>query len=132
LAIELSAYGVEEFISSEGKGHWSNIGRRSEAGRGLRFCYVSEHAEDALAARDAEASEDFSPMVMARLLRVPTCCAEFFVNHKDQAVERYADDYALLTLRRPRTSSTRAGSCTSTTPSPDYRGRPRGSLSAPR
>jgi len=97
LAIELSTFGIEEFIRPEGKGHWSNMGRRSEVGRGVRFCYVSQHAEDALAAREAEANEDFSPMVMARLLRIPVCCAEFFVNHKAQAVERYADDYALLT-----------------------------------
>lgn len=97
LAVELSAYAVEEFICPEGKGHWSNMGRRSELSRGVRFCYLSERAEDARAAREAEAGEDFSPMVMARLLRIPACCAEFFVEHKDRAVERYADDYALLT-----------------------------------
>ena len=99
LVIELSAYGVEEFLRPEGKGHWSNIGRRTAVGRGLRFCYVARRPDDARAARDAEASEDFSPMMMARLLRIPTCCAEFFVDHKEQAVEGYADDYAVLTTR---------------------------------
>ncbi len=99
LAHELSDYGVEEFIRPEGKGYWSNTGRRTLAGRGLRFCYVAHRRDDARAAREAEASEDFSPMVMARLLRIPTCCAEFFVHHKEQAVEGYADDYAVLTTR---------------------------------
>ncbi|MGH9283791.1 MAG: hypothetical protein ACRD0S_12755, partial [Acidimicrobiales bacterium] len=104
LAVELSAFGVEEFIRPEGKGHWSNMGRRTDVGRGLRFCYVASRPDDARAARDAEASEDFSPRLMAELLRIPACCAEFFVAHKHDAIESYADDYAVLTTRATATT----------------------------
>ncbi|HET9771785.1 MAG TPA: hypothetical protein VFS16_12915 [Acidimicrobiia bacterium] len=99
IAVELSRYGVEEFVQPEGKGHWSNLGRRTEGRRAMRFCYMATRRADARAAREAEASEDSSPFVMAELLRIPACCAEFFVTHKHRAVTDYADDYAVLTTR---------------------------------
>jgi hypothetical protein len=99
LAVELSDFGVRTSVRQEGKGGWSNVGARVAPGEALRFCYVSRSRSDARAARDAEADPSFSPREMAALLNIPPCCCDFFMEHKREAMEVYADDYALITLR---------------------------------
>lgn len=97
LAVEVADFGVREFVEEEGKGGWSNIGRRVGLGEGLRFFYIGRSAEEVHRAKEAEASEDFSPWIMGEVLRIPPCCTELFVREKERALRDYADDYVFLT-----------------------------------
>ncbi|MBE1582295.1 hypothetical protein ACFPOI_43745 [Nonomuraea angiospora] len=99
LSYELSDYRVLEFMSEEGKGHFSNMGTRTDDPAGLRYCYVSRDPEESRRGKEAERAEDFGPWEMGELLRVPKCCTDFFVRNKQEAIDRYSDDYALITSR---------------------------------
>lgn len=97
LQVAVADFGVREFVEEEGKGGWSNVGRRVRVGEGLRFVYLGRSASEVERAKAAEASEDFSPWVMGDVLRIPRCCTEFFVREKVRALRDYADDYVFLT-----------------------------------
>lgn len=99
LAYELSEYRIFEFMDEEGKGQFSNAGVRTADTAGLRFCYVHRDPEVALHGRDTERAEDYAPDDMGKLLRIPACCTAAYKKRKDEALTRYGDDFALITLR---------------------------------
>jgi hypothetical protein len=96
LFVVVTDYFTQSNTLDEGKGNWSNIGRRF-ASDGVRFVYVSLDQAEVREALAAERAADFAPQVLGRLLRIPTCCTEFFQAHKALAELRFFDEYAYLT-----------------------------------
>jgi hypothetical protein len=98
LSIAVTDYLVQGNVVDEGKGNWSNIGRRFAA-HGVRFAYVSLDIEETRQALESERRSDFSPLVLGRLLKIPACCTEFFISRKSEAERCFFDEYAYLTSR---------------------------------
>jgi hypothetical protein len=96
VAVAVADYYVQENVQEEYKGRWSNIGRRDNDD-GFRFVYVSLESGDAARGLEAERAQDFAPEQMGQLLHIPPCCTAFFKEHKQEALDRFLDEYAPLT-----------------------------------
>ncbi|WP_437924708.1 hypothetical protein WMF37_37650 [Sorangium sp. So ce291] len=102
LVHHLANHGLEEGLADEGRGAWFNTGRRVERDApecSVLVVYVGRDPEHVDELARADASETPDARRIAELLRIPSCCAEFYCRERAKAVLEHADDYVFLTTR---------------------------------
>lgn len=96
LFYSISKYYIEEHIYNEGKGRWSNSGRKNSIS-GIKFFYLSKNQDDVISAKIAEEKSNFESFsIMGDLLKIPKCCQKFYNEKRSKAVHNYYDEYAPL------------------------------------
>lgn len=96
LYIEISNFFIEEHIVNEGKGMWSNFGKKNNI-TGLKYCYISQYKSEVLKAKNAEEyNNEYTHKVMGELLKIPSCCVDFYLKNRNIVTKKYFDEYATL------------------------------------
>lgn len=94
-------YKVKDQVVVEKKGKWSNIGVKVDIQEknAWWYLYIGRKLEELEVAREFDFIEKNDPHIIGKLLKIPSCCTEFFLQNKQQALDLYFDDYSILTLR---------------------------------
>jgi len=97
LCWQLSRFGIDEGDRREGTGTWYNTGRRSRGTEGrLRYLYIGREGRDVSEAREID-QDGRDHARLGELLRIPSCCIEFYLANRHVAKTRYHDEYVQLT-----------------------------------
>lgn len=98
LCYDIADFKVKE-VWDEKKGGWHNKGLRVPYSKseGVIFLYLASSQSEVLEARLAEKNHDHEKF--GSLLKIPICCRNFYKQYRQLALDKYDDEYAVLSLR---------------------------------